>query len=788
MTHWSLKTRATGLVYGSAAGLVSLLFLGLLSQSILSALPEQDLWWMLPTLSHYLDGKPLVEALGFLVSPTPAVLGQPVLKIYLSLISWLGLFTRDLIVVAIGVHAGNAALLYWLTQHLGLPRRVGVCSALVYFTSFAHFHAYLWPTAAQHVFAVFAVLLTLNLYLGAEQRIGRRVPCTWWLVAMWAVAFAASSQQGSVLLAPALILTHILVCSNGRQERIVKLDRWLPYFVACLVYPAIAFTFVGHPKFMALAEFPVPASVKALILFLGGVGCLLVVRRLLRMPTPSWHGRNILPILILSVSAVGLVIFAIIDRRQVLLPYNALVPFITTMTSFLEPIQAALVTDSTEPYHYIAPQISVFNAVLSLLLIGVFVAVFAIKKKPMIIVFVWYMLSVPYLLRYPGFPVRIPSRYFIYLSPVFAIVFCAALVHGYGALVRNTRLKPLSRDIILAGLLLTLCIPNLLAIRLEIFRGKLANTYLIYDDIRTAFLIREDLRQAQNVHREPGAIYVKNVSEMPLLGFLDSLPVDPAKHETFRDIVGEVFRDRGMRAIRVNEVAPSNGDGQMVYVVSDHRIQNTHGVNIELFGRLFEEAVTLMTQNRHQQAMELFKRAIQERPFLLRYVLSGYRLDDVRWITAGFDMRQWVNRIGAQYASWSDKPFPKGEHILTVMNRELSDYVLSIFYLSYLEYRFGHTTEAQWRLSQIQFLERDVDALAMWISKVPVVDADPAMVAFLHGLKNPAYFRDPLPWRVDDYGFPKFLMRLLFNWDIQSIWDRRQSAAGWRSVGEVVRG
>jgi hypothetical protein len=41
-------------------------------------------------------------------------------------------------------------------------------------------------------------------------------------------------------------------------------------------------------------------------------------------------------------------------------------------------------------------------------------------------------------------------------------------------------------------LLAALCLTNLLAIRLELFRGRLANTYLAYEDLRAKESVRED--------------------------------------------------------------------------------------------------------------------------------------------------------------------------------------------------------------------------------------------------------------------------------------------------------
>jgi hypothetical protein len=47
---------------------------------------------------------------------------------------------------------------------------------------------------------------------------------------------------------------------------------------------------------------------------------------------------------------------------------------------------------------------------------------------------------------------------------------------------------------------------------------------------------------------------------------------------------------------------------------------------------------------------------------------------------------------------------------------------------------------------------------------------------FLETLKDPAAFGDPLPWQKDDYGFGRFIVRLISGLDIRSHYDRTSVA------------
>jgi len=761
---------------GLCAGL-SLLFVWMVSGNLLSSLFENDLWWMVPMVSHHVEGRSLWEILHFLLSPAPKVLGQPILKLYLFLwSSWVGLYTLHLILISIGFHFANAWLLYRVNQQLGLNPTASLFSALVYLTLFAHFHAILWPTAVQHTIAVFTILSVLSLYLKTEGQVHtnphgyRRA-----LFLTFAMGILASLQR-SALIAPVLILTHILVGSKDSLERQARYDRWLPLFLAFSIYPVISLALVGDVIINdAFVKAPLPAFMKMILLFGGVWVFLLLIRRSLRV---SFQG----PYLRKGVLALGgvtlLVLFGFLclrDHRQLLLPYNALVPLNAILVSFLEPIRTALLIDSTEAYHLIPPQVSFYSLCLSMFLIGAFIFAFVRRNRSLILWLVWYALSLVHLLhQYSSFPLVTPSRYFIYLSPVFAVLLGSVLVGGGAFLFKRIRASPLLEQALLAGLLIGLCVPNLMAIRLEMFRGKLANTFFLYDDIRTAHLIKNDLqRSAADLHRiSPSRVCVNNVVQMPFrdLG-KEFLCVDPSQYDDFRAVVSEVFHDKSMRQIRVNEPALDR-EGTLVYILQGGRITDAQGRAIEAFDQLFEEGVFQMRVGHPRQALDLFGQAIETRPFLIRYVLSSYRLEDLRWVTHGLEMREWVQRIGEGYNSWSGTPVSKEEHILSIIHQELSDYILCFFFTSYLKHQLGDLKGSREALSNIWFLERNPQALISWISPLPYVKANPSLGAFVKNLKDSEIFHDPIPWRKEDYGFGRFLVRFLFHRDIRSGWDR----------------
>ena len=640
-------------------------FAGLLWPVVRSAAPENDLWGMLPMMRHQLEGCSLPQVLRFLLSPAPINFGQPLLKAYLLPAASWGWPLGVLIAAAIGIHFLNSLLVGSVGRMLGLSPWVSGSAAVAYLSLFAHFHAILWPPAAQHLMAVFAILGMLWLYLKTEEQVsdGKAKWRGWFALAL--VAGAIASLSRSVILAPILILTHLVAVSRSPEERLRCFDRWFPLFALFMIYPSAMLSFVGdsilNDKIVCL---PAPPIVKMVVLIGLGLAGLVLIR--------LWLGRDLGAIwrrlLWIGVPAVW-VCLALLDHRQILLPYNGVIPWTALWTSFLNPFQSALGLDSTQPYYYLMAQISPFSLGLSAAGAVLFLGAFAAKNKALWLLPVWYGIALIHLLNHYGsFPVRIPSRYFVYLSPVFAWVFCAA---GWWLMDRAAARAGWSgpaRRWAWGLTLLVFCVTNLLAIRLAVFRGRLANHYLAYGDLRTAQKNGKDLDSAA----------------------------------------------AGFRSLE---------------------------------------------EGNPERARKLFSQGIERRPFLLQYLLGGCRLSDSRWITGGRGLREWMSGIQWDCRDADPSTAWKWEQTRTGVDQDLLDYAVCLYGLSIAEERLGRKAPARYWLSQLYFLEPDLDRLKAWLKA------------------DPRAFGDPLPWQKDDYGFGRFMVRLISGVDVQSRADRMSAVS-----------
>lgn len=281
------------------------------------------------------------------------------------------------------------------------------------------------------------------------------------------------------------------------------------------------------------------------------------------------------------------------------------------------------------------------------------------------------------------FPWVLPSRSFVLISPISAIVFAEVLVMLSERIRALCRVSRRTRALVLAGVLLALCLPNLLAIRVGLFRGRMVNSFSFYD---------------------------------------------------------------GLRGARPNAFAP-----------------------------LFQQGISQMSMGRDPEALDRFQQAARARPFLLQYLLGPCRLSDLRWITGPSGLRCWVRQVGEERARVAGALAPQDRGTLQGIRREISEYALCLFFISALERRAGRLEESRTWLSQMRYLERNPERIASWIGGLPPVQGDPMLARFVSHFGDPTYFRDPLPWRMDDYGFGRFLVRLLAGWDIPSTWDRQMA-------------
>ncbi len=722
---------------------------------------------MLPTLDLWTAGRPVLERVGFLLAPGPLLFEQPLLKLLLWLThSFLGAPYGGLLLLGAALHAAGAALVVRVGRQLGLDRPAACLAGAIHGVSFAHFHAYGWPAALQHTAAIATVLALLSLYLQVESMFQQGHPRrNSLLYGTWGLALLGSLQR-STLLFPAVIGMEILFGSATARERAERFRRWMPLFFISPLYTLGGLIFVGDLVLStALHQSPIPPAWKAAAVLSGLCGALLLLQalleRLVRFPESGKALRWIaLGALLLLATAL-----AVRDHRQLLLPYNAWVPWWTLFGFFLDPLRAARATDSTLAYHVLPPALNLFTLALSLLSVWLFWRrEDPLRPRARWILGAWYVVCLWYLLLHKhvvsSFPIQIPSRYFLYLSPLFAWIAAELASRLCARIAAALRLSPWRRAGLAWALLLAFTLPNVCAVRLQLFRGKLTNSYFAYDDVRTADLIRQDLVRRQRLSR-PGVLAVSGVEP---LRFGDAwntyVPTDAIALVNARRFLEE----RLTAGWRVEVNPPAGSPSVSGYRVEGARILNGEGEPVEPFWISWERGA--------------FREAVEERPYLLNYLLGRNRWSDVRWITNGRALREWVRQIEGRWRRMGVVPLGKWERTRAVMEAELSAYAGCLVGLSAEAAEAGREEEARRWMWQLHLLEPDGGRLQEWLMGQEWMRDRPQWQRHLERVREPRWFQDPLPWTKDDYGFGRFLLRLLLNIDVQSRWDRRWGVAG----------
>lgn len=767
-------------------------FAGVVGEAMRLGLPENDLWWMMPAMHVDTEGKSAAHILSFLLGPLPIGFAQPILKLYLFAVNaWLGPQVRWLILVSAGAHLGCAALLYPFCRRLGLGRREGGLAALLYLSLAAHFHAVLWPTASQHLFAVMTILLLLTLYLEVEARIALGSRSAALFAGALAVGLAGSLQRSTVIALP-LIGAHLLFCSESAEERVRRYVRWAPLGFVYFLYPVWILTQVGDPVITeVLRKLPFPEAAKAflvtdplvpnpvlpwvrtVVVWLASAAGLALGAPALRLFGRIRVGRAAGGWLAALACAAAYLFWSRQDSRQLLLPYNLMTPLMATLASFFEPVRAVLSIRTTEAFHYLPAQVSPWSIALTLGAAGFFFRTMLPRNRALILLPAWALVTTVLTLHQSSsFPLQTPSRYFLYISPVACILLGALLVAGLGR-----------RNLILCVLICVLGLSNLAAVRVALFRGRLANTYLAYDDLRTLRLVLEDLPPPVQDPRARGTVVVAGVVPMPIREqWADfPLPVTPEYDNLFfmaRGAAGVGFI-RGLHPAATGGLHPGQAHPKGIppdYILLEGRLLRRNGEEVDPFQRKLQAGIQALDRGSSEEARALLVDAARTRPFLLRYLLGPLRLMDSRWLTDGLDLRDWLQRLDERFGPGGSARTEKAEQVRRTCSQDLSDFTLCLFLLSYADHLRGEEEWSRHWLSQIQYVDRDPGRVAAALGSYPRVQADPGMRRFLHEtVEDPLAFLEPYFWKKEDYAFGRLLLRLLFQWDIRSSWDRRFS-------------
>ncbi len=784
--------------YICTAIILAVVFLAVLYQPIQAMFHEQDLWTMVPIVSFFGHEHSFFENLKmFLFNPTPTNEGDPWMNLYLLLVPVVfGLQAKCFIFAALVIHFSCAYLLYALLRKLDLCFRIAFFSALIYLTMFIHFGYYIFPMAAHHFTVLFFSLLILNLYFETTKKIDANGN---WKHLFWltlGVNFLASFCQITILLLPVAILSHILISSKDGQDRVKKYDIWIPFFITYLGYPLIRLLYCGflHLSIFLHTGFKVPNSIMPFpVIFIFGIISLFIFRALLQLYSRYRLGRVLKALCITSIILYFIVFIAVSARGDLmtpskvklsesLSPVNLIRPLVVMLVNFVSPLKAALSIDSTKPFHIIPTQNNPIGYLIVLFFTMLFMRKYFLRHKGLIVFLIFYIAD----LRYARIATTVLySRHFLYITPLFSVMFCSVFIYMYDAIMSRTRLRDNMKEIVLILVFAGLCLPNILAIRLEMFRGRMANTFYLYDYIKAADMIKKDI-ETSNIGRrvEAKSIFVKNVASMPFYRGLEFWSPEVDEHlrlDPFRYAFAQTFNDDSMLEININR--PGRVTGKFTYEIKRTGIYNASGSNIDKFSSYLDEGEKELISGNNKRAYTLLTKAAGIRPFLVNYVLSKYELKDLKWITRGSDLKSWTDSIfkyelrdlmfitnKSDLKSWTDSVIDdtagynmaKFKYVSPVVTNEINNYIKCLFYKAYLERLAGSFKESDGTLSQIGFIESDRGKISSLLGNGLPVRSNKEMQAFLHNNID----KISMPYNAKPAEFYGFVMQLVSNRDI----------------------
>jgi tetratricopeptide (TPR) repeat protein len=748
------------------------IFIGILYDVIISTFHQADSISAVPNVFQHVQGKSFKQIIDFIFSSSPFTIGnregsgEVYYKVYMTvIILFFGPNAKYFIVFSVLLHIINSGLLFLLSRKTGLNTKTSYFAALLYLNLFAHFESYLWPMAFQHLAVTFFILLVLNLYLKTDQLIDKGHKYHKYYFITLLSNLAASFCRPSILMLPASIFCHIIFSPKNEKERINKYQIWLPIFLTYLIYPLIRLTYVYDNQLsMLLTRLGLPMEYLPILII-----CLLFLISVwvfLKVSPKYYEWKKVKWIFIISLSFIFLLLLRN-KSKILLLPYLGLTPYYYSLISFLKPFTTVLVSPKAFYHNHIQLQIDIFDYLFGLLFILIFIKKYVYLWRKLILLFVIYLICLIYI---PSF--LIPSRYFVYISPLFCISFCAVLVMFYDKIMEKTKLNIVIKDSFFIIIFIFLCIFNIIAIKLTMIKGDIDSTYFIYDDIRTAQLIKNDIKKYVNNPRGEN-IYINNALPLSYKETWDYDPkdIDTNEYYNLRFALVQIFNDNSMLNVKINKNHAGNGK-YYEYKIDEDKIINLDGKNIDQFSNYFEEGKYLMMMNQNENAIVLFEKAIEERPFIIKYVLKKYALQDMFRITDGFGMHAWIKQRISYYKYLNyftaDKRMPeKADNISNIIEKEITDFAQCIFYLSYLEYSVGNIKESEEIYTKLQYLETDSENLYEWLYKVNIIKNDQKMLSFMNDynyiLSDRVVYQEK---NEKTYRFSKFIMKLLFNIDI----------------------
>lgn len=502
-----MKFRKAHLVFGACFLLLASVLWKSVSWRISQTYLEDDIVWFFPIIDHLLNEKNSALVLLKSFHLPELTFFDALYFAFLKFIFGYHFFLYPL--ASFLLHLVNGFLIYRILS------RVFDCSlftsglaAFIYLSFYGHYHAYLWPMAMHHVLGVFWILLFLYEYLQMLKK-GERAqenkksnPDR----RLYGLAFLASFMRLSVLIVPLVIGAHIVMTSSSKRDFFLRIKRWVPVFLIISWYQILVLFMGKHGD--VLSGF---LKTKSLILLLGvALGLWLLFRRNLQRIYYCW-------LIIPFVFILCLYLW--------LFPQNTLTPSNVAQRWQLMPLP----TGAT---------MWVFMTVLSWLIMYVFTRHVLYRHKGFGVFIIWYMLVFPYLVTRLS---AMPSRYVLYVSPIFAIILAVFLGEILADRAKASH-KTVFR-VIIGCLSVWAAVVNIQAIHQRSIRSFVADYHWKYDDILMAQYIKNDLN-TKKISAKGRGLCVQGVNRLRYLEdwakkYLKDQKMDG--YESFRITVASVL-------------------------------------------------------------------------------------------------------------------------------------------------------------------------------------------------------------------------------------------------------
>ncbi len=442
---------------------------------------EDDLVWFFPIIDHLLNSQTSILALLKSFHLPELTLFDALYFTFLK--SIFGYHFSFYPIPSYLMHLANGILIYQiLSRALNCSRFTSGIAAFIYLSFYGHYHAYLWPMAMHHVLGVFWILLFIYEYVqicNKENTGGQDRTELILNLRLYGLAFLTSFMRLSVLIIPLLIGAHIVFTSKSRTDFYSRIKRWIPIFLIISWYQILVLIIGKHGD--VLSGF---LSMESLVVLTGLIIMLwlLFKRNLQRV----FYGWLVVPFIF------------ILCLYLWLFPQNTLTPPNVALRWQVMPLPTGVV-------------MWIFLIALSGWIMYTFTRYALCDYKRFGIFIIWYMLLFPYFVFRLS---AMPSRYLIYVSPVFAVVLAVCL----GEILAN-QLKGSYKNVfqVFVGFLL-ICgaVINIQAIHARSVRSFTADYYWKYDDIMIAQYIKNDLK-AKGVLPERQLLCLKGTSRLRYL-------------------------------------------------------------------------------------------------------------------------------------------------------------------------------------------------------------------------------------------------------------------------------